>query len=1125
MRAVIKKIFLFSFLIAGTLAGSIRSANAQLSFYDSLRQMLTYFHTNAINENLRTALERAGSFTSDNTINDSLAVQLKLLISQDMLFNNQKLLSSKVILYGNFLIQVLQHLTPKENRNDITYLNRLGQVYRLLDKEDTALLLFKRTSLIAESQYGKKSLPYAICLYYMAGTCSIKENSQERSFALYQQAMSIIESIAGKKNEWYAKALEKLIWVYRDKLDYEKAHQCISEALAIWEKLTDKDNPDYITHVSDAALFYGYIYDYGAALQLSSEATSMAKEVLGEHHLQYVECLQDLGSAYYDIGYYENAIPCFEMCLSIQEELLGKNHRDNVLTLHNLATTYVRMGAYEKAMPLFENIVNRKSIDPQKREYYAYELNWQAYLYQLLGNYDKALPLYTQALQVTRETIGEETQRYALILKNVACFYQAKTDYPQAVSSLLKVLSIIKKVEGEHAPEYAIALNSLAELYKEMNKCDSALPLFTKALAIRKNKLGEAHPDYAASLNNLGELYMQQGAYDRAFNLFTQSLAIRKKVLGEMHPDYITTLNDLGLLYLSTGNTATASDMLIKANNLELKHILNTYTSLSEEEKLAMINKEFYQFSYLPSLLMKTHITQSNITQQIYTNELLLKGMVLNDQQYIVKNIRASGDEQILQLYYQWRSNKSVIGKELLLPLKQRLSNLDSLQQSTNELEQELSRRSAAFNNHQSAQRISTTNISQKMSTGEASVEFTKFKLYNKRWTDSTMYAALVLLPGDSIPKFIPLCEEQQLLHFVKSSENAIYKKYSYNIVDKKQSKSVNNSLYSLIWKPLEPYLNDIHTIYYAPIGLLNRVAFAALPYDETHCLIDKYQLNQLLSTRSVAAPLQDIKPTDLNVWGNIQYDYPNNATKEDDLVAKRGTGTALSYFNPYLAERSGHIIKAWSELPGTREEVDSIGSLCRQAKLNITIVSDTAATEEVFKALDRRSPQIIHMATHGFFLPAPEQALVNGSNTNAFAIQKDAMFRSGLVLAGGNRTWQGEAVVSGREDGILTAYEIARMDLSNTDLVVLSACETADGDINSSEGVIGLQRAFKLAGVKQIIMSLWDVPDKQTAELMTSFYRYWIAGYAIREAFRMAQLNMKAKYPPRYWAGFVLVE
>ncbi len=134
-------------------------------------------------------------------------------------------------------------------------------------------------------------------------------------------------------------------------------------------------------------------------------------------------------------------------------------------------------------------------------------------------------------------------------------------------------------------------------------------------------------------------------------------------------------------------------------------------------------------------------------------------------------------------------------------------------------------------------------------------------------------------------------------------------------------------------------------------------------------------------------------------------------------------------------------------------------------------------------------------------------------------------MFRSGLVLAGGNLTWRGEEPAAGREDGILTAYEIAQLDLSSTEIVVLSACETGLGDVEGSEGVIGLQRAFRLAGVKQMVMSLWRVPDEATTKLMTLFYNNWLSGQSPHEALRKAQLKMKQEYSPFYWAAFVVVE
>jgi CHAT domain-containing protein len=406
---------------------------------------------------------------------------------------------------------------------------------------------------------------------------------------------------------------------------------------------------------------------------------------------------------------------------------------------------------------------------------------------------------------------------------------------------------------------------------------------------------------------------------------------------------------------------------------------------------------------------------------------------------------------------------------------------------------------------------------------GQAAVEFIAFKVFNKKWTDSTLYAALVLLPNDSLPDFIPLFEEKQLQSLMKTSSKKV------SIVAGIQKLYGEDSLYQLVWKPLEKHLTGVHTIYYAPAGLLHRIAFQALRTDSTQFLIDKYQLNQVLSTRSATSPLKVTKkPASAGIWGNIHYGLQTESIgRRGSEESQTGMDTTAPSFNLYNWDTRELRSKEWRSLPGTKQEMESITNELLQAGATTTIDSGRVATEEAFKALDGRSQQVLHLATHGFFLPVaetkPNDNPVKGDN--AFTVQQNPMFRSGLVLAGANHAWIGSTAIPGREDGILTAYEIAQMDLSNTDLAVLSACETALGDLQGNEGAIGLQRAFKMAGVKQIIISLWPVPDKHTAELMALFYRNWLSGHSIREALRSAQLKMKEKYPPYFWAAFVVVE
>jgi len=232
-----------------------------------------------------------------------------------------------------------------------------------------------------------------------------------------------------------------------------------------------------------------------------------------------------------------------------------------------------------------------------------------------------------------------------------------------------------------------------------------------------------------------------------------------------------------------------------------------------------------------------------------------------------------------------------------------------------------------------------------------------------------------------------------------------------------------------------------------------------------------------------------------------------------------------------------------WNYLPGTLNEVQNISNNLNNSKVNFTKLIAHDANEVNFKK-EAGEAEILHIASHGFFFPDPEQVekemsrRVEKSNedesmafrgtTNyanwSFVINKNPLMRTGLVLAGANDVWHRESLEEG-DDGILTAAEISNMNLFNTKLVVLSACEKGLGDIKGSEGVYGLQRAFKMAGVKQIIMSLWQVPDKETSEFMTTFYNILILEKDVRKAFSITQKKMRDKYDPFYWAAFVLVE
>jgi CHAT domain-containing protein len=292
---------------------------------------------------------------------------------------------------------------------------------------------------------------------------------------------------------------------------------------------------------------------------------------------------------------------------------------------------------------------------------------------------------------------------------------------------------------------------------------------------------------------------------------------------------------------------------------------------------------------------------------------------------------------------------------------------------------------------------------------------------------------------------------------------------------------------------------------------LLHKVAFHALPTPDKKILIDQYRLQQFTSIRQLA----NRSGEKTNQWTSVFL--LGNANFNSLPGASNGSATTA-------AARTGN--SAWNALPGTGKEILSLQPLFAKARKIVTMVNGVDASEESIKKLDGHSPSIMHLATHGFFLPDPTtDSVTKSTSKNLYALSNDPLVRSGIVVSGANNAWNGTEPPTGIENGIVTAYEIAQLDLHQTQLVVLSACETALGDLQGTEGVFGLQRALKIAGVKNIIVSLWQVPDKETVELMTAFYTNLLSGKEVREAFYLAQKEMRSRYAPFFWAAFVLVE
>lgn len=374
-------------------------------------------------------------------------------------------------------------------------------------------------------------------------------------------------------------------------------------------------------------------------------------------------------------------------------------------------------------------------------------------------------------------------------------------------------------------------------------------------------------------------------------------------------------------------------------------------------------------------------------------------------------------------------------------------------------------------------------------------------------------YYCLILRQLDSVPIVIKLATSAELESLIN-----IDPKIDYSI-------TINKKGYELIWNKLEPYLGDVENIFFSPAGLLHQMNIEVFQDANGKRANEKWNLHRVSSTRELCMEKPEIELSSAALYGNLTYEMDSTAMVAQSRAYRR----ADSYTPTRGFVKDSTMRAGWGKLPATKSEILNIQSAMQANSIETTVYTLDEGTEESFKALSGKKTPIIHIATHGFFYK--NEGITNKkffetlTMTQNYNQHDNSLKRSGLILAGAQKAWLGEPIPNDVEDGILLAEEIATMDLTGTDLVVLSACETGLGEI-TSEGVFGLQRAFKKAGVQTLIMSLWRVDDEATSLFMKTFYKEWLGGKSKYDAFVATQTFMQSQYAdPYYWAGFIMLD
>ncbi len=899
---------------------------------------------------------------------------------------------------------------------------------------------------------------------------------------LAQESLALAEKTLGPNHPESATQVNNLAELYRSVGDYAKAEQFFQRALKIDEKALGADHPNVARDLNNLALLYKSKGDYEKVESLYQRALRIQEKALGRDDPRMAAYLNNLATFYSFLGEHVKAEPLLQRALQIDEKALGPDHPETATDLNNLAMLYNSMGDYAKAEPLFQRAlrINEKTLGPDHPSTSAVLTNL-AELYRFMNDFAKAEPLFQRALQIDEKALGPEHPDTATDLNNLAILYDSMGDYVKAELLYKRALEVREKTLGPTHSNTATTLNNLALVYRSLAEFGKAEPLLQRALKIDEDALGPQHPRTATDLNNLALLYHTMGDYSKAEPLFQRALRIDQKALGPEHPDTARDLNNLAVLKIDLGDTREAMLLRVQARTAEEKYLSNILSFTSEEQRLAF-HKSIHPYSVSGTLGNAAELAETVLREKGIVLDSLLEDRLVAEasgdpkQRLVIEQLRSAKQRQA-QLRLEVPKDLSETGAKKAATEREQLST------KIEQLEAGLARQVAGLGKARRALSVTVAEIQSILAGQTSLVEFVRYDHYLGKNNWELRYGGIVIAKSGD-PKWVTLGSAAEIEKNV-----ARYQKSVRGKTNEATLRSALKALYAQVWAPIEKALPEgSPTVIVSPDAELSFVSLGTLLSVDDKFVAEKYSVRYVASGRDL---LRKTKPaagakTSMRVFANPDFAANSHTVRPAET---KTNATAL----PSMDRRDLQGVSLPS-LPGTEKESAELGVRAKRSGWQVQATLGADASEAQLRKID--SPRILHLATHGFFLPEtslgprpnasqPPPEIPTGRLSNP-------MSRSGLALAGAQSTlqeWKQGAVPPTENDGILTAEEVGALKLDGTWLVTLSACDTGSGEAKAGEGVLGLRRGFVQAGGQNLLMTLWPISDDITVQIMLDFY------------------------------------
>ncbi len=993
-------------------------------------------------------------------------------------------------------------------------------------QEKEAISVATEACDLYKASYGENSVEYGVALGRLGEIHWWHVDSENRHYwrECIDEGLMIVSNIKGENCDEYARLLTILAkYCEEDYYHQDNPIEYAQYAVNIRRKVLGPQHPDYAVSLLVLADCLKNGEHSAEALSNLKEAIPILRKHQGTHPREFAEALNSLARLYYQNGLLDEAINASNELLELETRIIGRDHNSTKKTMRNLVKFYREKGDELNAFRL-QNELNEMTgssqtedsrVQPSQFDY----MMMLAQNYQQRGEYSKAAALYQRISDYYLEKIesGKANTIDSLFapeyLQSAASAYRQMGDYYHAFSATYDACTLLEGLGLTHDTTYVDLLNQIALYCYRNNNIQRAYDYAQKGIEILDSNpnMGSDNTTYVTSLRILSWCLDDSDLKDDAVHMSKRAISILDE-MGLTHSTlYAITQRELAEHLLLSSDVENAFSIYTESLELLRQNLLHYFAGQSLQERKTAWNQvrhifsnTFPQFSFTYNYV---HQPIDDASALYDYSALFSKGLMLSTEISVEEQIQRLGDTSLMASLDSLRSIRNNIERLYENPSAANQGAAAKLISQADRIEKELAiRLKAGGFDFAQPLTVSWREVQQSLGSKDIAIEFITFAINNDADIEATL--ALTLRSDDPYPQSTLIIDSGV---------------FDY-LEDDTQIRDLQ--LYDIIWGKLADRLEGIENVYFSPSGPLHSLSIENLPGCE------EYKFYRLTSTRELVKSRNKHHISHAVLYGGLNY-----STSVEDMIAQSqayrqdGThSTQLSNSRSAILELRG-AIGGPKFLDGTVEEVNDIGSLLNDKQhLTVTKLMGDEGNEESFKALSKQDVQLLHIATHGFYSKASAEKDYSDivENLPQRNSEDEALSRSGLLLAGASNALEGD-VPDEVEDGLLTAQEIAQIDLSDMDMVVLSACETALGDVSSSEGVFGLQRGFKKAGANSILMSLWKVDDDATCMLMTEFYCNWIGlGKTKHDALELAKeavRNHPGWEDPKYWAAFILLD